>query len=105
LRPFLVDVPEVAPDAAEKHLTTEIRPILLATAAALAAAATFDAAGVESTIRSVAQQAGLKAAPLIHAIRVALTGRTVSAGLFDVIVLLGPETTVARLRRAAALGG
>ena len=51
-------------------------------------------------VRSTAEQASIKAAPLIHATRVAVTGRAVSAGLFDVLAVLGPERVGRRLRRA-----
>ena len=59
-----------------------------------------DGATAEVLVRSTAEQASIKAAPLIHATRVAVTGRAVSAGLFDVVALLGPERVVRRLRRA-----
>jgi len=51
-------------------------------------------------LRSTAEMAGVKAAVLIHATRVAMTGRTVSAGLFDVLALLGKSRVVRRLRVA-----
>jgi glutamyl-tRNA synthetase len=45
----------------------------------------------------VAEARGVKAAPLIHATRVAVTGQAVSPGLFDVVSVLGRERTLARL--------
>ena len=53
-------------------------------------------------MRRTAEARGLKAGPLIHATRVALTGRTTSPGLFELIVLLGREESVRRLERLAA---
>ena len=50
---------------------------------------------------TVADATGVKAATLIHAVRVAVTGRTASPGLFEVLALLGRERT--RARMAAAL--
>ena len=47
-----------------------------------------------------AETAGMKAATLIHATRVAVTGRAVSAGLFDVLALLGKSRVVRRVRVA-----
>ena len=44
----------------------------------------------------------LKPAPLIHAVRVAVTGRTTSPGIFEVLVLLGREITLARLAQLVA---
>jgi glutamyl-tRNA synthetase len=52
-------------------------------------------------LRQVAGARGVKAATLIHAVRVALTGKTVSPGLFEVASLLGRERAHARI--AAAL--
>ena len=59
------------------------------------------AATVEQALRATAEQAGVKAAALIHATRVAVTGRAVSAGLFELLVLLSRDTVVERLDRAA----
>jgi glutamyl-tRNA synthetase len=51
----------------------------------------------------VADATGVKAAALIHAVRVAVTGRTASPGLFDVLSLLGRERTHTRLAAALQL--
>jgi len=100
LRPFLVDEPELDPAAAAKHLTGEVRPILSRLASALVGLEPFDPATVEQALRATAEQAGVKAAALIHATRVAVTGRSVSAGLFELLVLLGRTRVVDRLNRA-----
>jgi len=63
----------------------------------------FDAESVEQALRTVAEVRGVKPATLIHAVRVALTGRTASPGLFDVAVLLGRQATTARLTHAMTL--
>ena len=101
LEPFLVDEPRMDPDAAAKHLSPEIRPHLAALARVFADVHPFDAAHIEQTLRTVAERAGIKAAPLIHATRVAVTGRTVSAGLFEVLALLGQDRVGKRLQQAA----
>ena len=54
-------------------------------------------------LRSVADERGLKPALLIHATRVAVTGRSVSPGLYEVLELLGQERTCSRLDRAALM--
>jgi glutamyl-tRNA synthetase len=102
VRPFLVDQPELDPAAAAKHLTPEIRPLLSQLASTLERLEPFDPATVEQALRATAEQAGIKAAALIHATRVAVTGRSVSAGLFELLVLLSRERAVARLNRAAS---
>jgi glutamyl-tRNA synthetase len=100
LRPFLVDRPEIDPAAASKHLSNDIRPQLAQLAASLENLEPFEAGPAEQALRGVADQAGIKAAALIHATRVAVTGRAVSAGLFDLLVLLGRQRVVERLSRA-----
>ena len=51
----------------------------------------FDEPHVEAAVRRTAEQQDIKAAALIHATRVAVTGRTASPGIFEVLVLLGPR--------------
>ena len=50
-------------------------------------------------MRSAAEEAGVSAGKLIHPTRLALTGLTVGAPLFDVAELLGKETTLRRLKK------
>ena len=57
---------------------------------------------MEAAVRGSAAERGIKAGTLIHATRVAVTGRTTSPGLFEVLVLLGRERTLARLERLTA---
>jgi glutamyl-tRNA synthetase len=101
LRPFLAVDPEIDQAAAAKHVTPQMRPVLAALADELSRTSPFDAATVEPVLRSTAERAGVKPAALIHATRVAVTGRAVSAGLFDVLALLGRDRVVNRLRRMA----
>jgi glutamyl-tRNA synthetase len=101
LRPFLVDEPEIDPAAAAKHLAAEVRRLLVELADSFDADAPTDASAIEARLRALAEQRNTKAAGLIHATRVSVTGRAVSAGLFDVLALLGPARVSRRLRRAA----
>ena len=52
-------------------------------------------------LRSVADQAGIKFGALVHATRIAVTGRAVSPGLFETLVLIGRDHVVARLESLA----
>jgi len=54
---------------------------------------------LETTLRAVAEEAGVSAGKLIHPTRLALTGTTVGAPLFDVVALLGKEISLRRLRK------
>jgi glutamyl-tRNA synthetase len=58
---------------------------------------------VEAAFQSVLAATGLKLGKLGPAVRIALTGSTVSPGLFDVISVLGCAETVTRLRNALAV--
>jgi glutamyl-tRNA synthetase len=75
---------------------------LAAVDAALAALAVFDADSLEAALRATADARGVPAASLIHAVRVAVTGRASSPGLFDVVALVGRERTHARFAAAIA---
>ena len=63
----------------------------------------FAASPLESGLRSLAAARGVKPATLIHATRVAVTGRAVSPGLFEVLELLGRERCLERLRQAMGI--
>jgi glutamyl-tRNA synthetase len=69
---------------------------------ALAEVEPFTAMAIEAALRGVLDRLGLKPRQGFQPIRVAVTGSTVSPGLFESIELLGRETTLARLSRAAA---
>ena len=61
---------------------------------------TFDVVSTEMALRAVAEARGVKAGALIHAVRVAVTGKTVSPGLFEVLALLGRSRLRARIAEA-----
>jgi len=87
--------------AVKKHLGSgAAADHLAAVAAALSSIDTFDAQSIETAVRDVAEAQGVKAATLIHALRVAMTGKTVSPGLFEVAALLGRDRVQQRLRGA-----
>ena len=99
-RPLLNELVEYEPEAIEKHLSSpDLATHLTALVAALDAATAFDEAQVEAAVRGTAAARGLKAGALIHATRVAVTGRTQSPGLFEVLAWLGRDRTRARLLR------
>jgi glutamyl-tRNA synthetase len=99
LEPFLLDVVAYDPAAVEKHLNTDgLGEHVTALADAFERLAPFDEATTEAALRALAAARGVKAGTLIHATRVALTGRAVSPGLFDVAALVGQGRTVTRLR-------
>ncbi|ATE63054.1 glutamate--tRNA ligase [Rhizorhabdus dicambivorans] len=64
---------------------------------ALAATADWSAAALEAAVRSVAEQGGIGLGKVAQPLRAALTGRTTSPGIFDVLALLGREESLGRL--------
>ncbi|MFW6137379.1 MAG: glutamate--tRNA ligase, partial [Candidatus Aminicenantaceae bacterium] len=61
--------------------------------------AEFDAESIERAVRERAEEEGIKAAVLIHALRMIVLGMPVSPGIFDVLELAGPEKTIARIEQ------
>jgi glutamyl-tRNA synthetase len=99
-RPFLVDTVEFEPEAVQKHLTLPgLAEHVAGLSHALRSVDPFDEPHVEAAVRGLAAERGIQAGILIHAVRVAATGRTSSPGLFEVLVLLGRERTITRLDR------
>ena len=101
LRPFLEETVTYDDSAVAKHLSSsEITAVLAELSGAYAKLRPFSTENLEATLRELAQARGIKAAALIHATRVAVTGRAVSPGLFDVLALLGPDRVSARIHSA-----
>jgi glutamyl-tRNA synthetase len=101
---FFADGVTYDPVAVQKHLrTSDMDGHLTAFDAALAKLPAFDPASTEAALRTVADARGVKAAALIHAVRVAVTGKTASPGLFEVLTLVGRERTHARMVAALEL--
>jgi glutamyl-tRNA synthetase len=69
---------------------------------ALSALEEWTAPAIEATLRELAERLGLKPVKAFQPIRVAVTGSTVSPGLFESLELLGREETLRRLARSDA---
>jgi glutamyl-tRNA synthetase len=101
---FFVDVLDYDEAAAQKHLRAAgMDEHFAALDAAFTALGPFDIASTEEALRAVADARGVKPASLIHAVRVAMTGKTVSPGLFEVLSLLGRRRVHERLLAARRL--
>jgi glutamyl-tRNA synthetase/nondiscriminating glutamyl-tRNA synthetase len=59
----------------------------------------FSAADIEPVLRQRAEKEGIKAALLIHALRMLVVGTPVSPGIFEVLELIGKNKTVERMER------
>ncbi len=91
---------------AENVSTPEAKKLLLALADDLAGQLALDqphpASAFEEAVRTCAEKQEVKAGQVIHPARVALTGQSRSAGIFEVMELVGLRRTIERLRKAAA---
>jgi glutamyl-tRNA synthetase len=97
LRPFLADPTEYDAEAVKKHLSALGVADHLGTLRETFADVEFDEVALEQSLRQLAQERGLKAGALIHATRIAMTGRMVSPGLFEMLALLGRDRVMRRL--------
>ena len=78
-------------------LTEEARHHLKLAHAALAAAPGWEHDALDAAVRDVAEQNSLKLGKLAQPLRAALTGKTTSPGIFDVLALLGKNESLARI--------
>jgi glutamyl-tRNA synthetase len=87
---------------AEKQLTPEARQHLGALKERFAALEDWSAEPLEEAVRAYAEEADLKLGKIAQPMRAALTGTTVSPGIFEVLEVLGREESLARLADQAA---
>ena len=88
-------------DQAQGVLTPEAREVIAALIPKFAELAAWNAEAAEACVRAFADGAGLKLGAVAQPLRAALTGRTTSPGIFDVLAVLGKEESLARLRDQA----
>jgi len=98
--PFVTEEFPYDPDAVQKHLQGEDLPArLAAVAAAFRELPDFRPETTEAALRHAAEKLGVAAGKLIHPCRVAVTGRGVSPGIFEVLELMGKAATLRRIER------
>jgi glutamyl-tRNA synthetase len=104
LDPLFREPPELDAAAARKYLTADAAPRLRGLRDALAGAAEWSEPALEACTAGWLAAAGLALKDIGQPARVALTGRTASPGLYQVLALLGRERALARLDRAIQNG-
>jgi glutamyl-tRNA synthetase len=87
--------------ATAKFLTPDSKPRFAALVTLFEGQTAWAAEPLEAAFRSWVEAQGLQLKDVAQPLRVALTGRSASPPLFDVMVVLGRERSLARLRRAA----
>ena len=89
-------------EKAARLLDSEAGRTIAALVAQLSSASDWSAAALEAEVRRYCEQTGAKLGKVAQPLRAALTGRTVSPPVFDVMAVLGREETLARLQDQAA---
>jgi glutamyl-tRNA synthetase len=93
--------PPIVDDKARAQLTPDARTLLGKLASALEGESDWSEPTMEGAIRRFAEQQGVKLGQVAQPLRVALSGSTVSPGIFEVLSVLGPAETKQRLLAAA----
>ena len=102
-RPFLEDVDSYEEKAAEKQFYRDPEGTLerlAALSAVFAEAPDWEEESLEEILRETAKELEVGAGKLIHPLRLSVTGRGFSPGIFEVLVLLGRDKTLARVATA-----
>ena len=99
VRPFLEPPASYDPEAVKKQLQAHGLAEHIGALRDTLRTVPFEEEPLERALRDLAEARGVKAGALIHATRIAMTGRMVSPGLFEMLVLLGRDEVDARLTR------
>jgi glutamyl-tRNA synthetase len=91
---------EYEPEAEAKFLTPEYAGHLEAVVERIPSLEDYSKSGLETFLRTLADERGTKLKWIAQALRVALTGKTISPGIDEVMVTLGRERVIGRIRRA-----
>jgi glutamyl-tRNA synthetase len=86
--------------AVKKFLKAAALEPLTILAAKLEALETYDQSGLENVFKAVMDETELKLGKIAQPVRVALTGRTASPGIFEIIAILGRKRVIPRLQKA-----
>lgn len=97
---YFVDEITYDPASAAKFLNDQHLEYLLAAAERLSSLTNYTKEGIEIFLRSMAEERGVKLKEIAQPLRVALTGKTVSPGIDEIMITLGKDKTIHRIRRA-----
>ena len=100
---FILGERPFSPDASADRVLASTPPGLIDRLTSRLQHASWTTNGLDAAVRDFAEAEGLSLGKVAQPIRVALTGRTISPGVFDMMEILGPEETLARLGDCARL--
>jgi len=86
--------------AADKFLTPDILFVLEKSAERIEALAPYTQKALEAAFKLILEETGLKFGKIAQPLRVAVTGTTVSPGIFEMLLALGKEKAIARIKKA-----
>lgn len=101
--PFIAENITMDEKAKAKHLTPDVAPLLSELTTRLKSIESFSHAELEKVFNALVAEKGLKLGKLAQPVRVALTGGTVSPGIFEVIEVMGKEKTIKRIETAIGM--
>jgi glutamyl-tRNA synthetase len=100
---FFTDDYTVEQKGAEKYLSSrESKEILREFSSRIEKLGEFSHAAIEESCRRMAEEKSVKPGAIIHPTRVAVSGKTAGAGLFEIMATLGKAKTVERMKKAAS---
>src|SRR6476620_7810751 len=102
VKPYFGEAVVWEEEAATKFLTPANAPVLRKLLERFVSLSGFSKQAWEEQFKRLVEEEGMKMGQLAQPVRVALTGRTASPGLFDVMEVLGRERTLSRLQQSLA---
>jgi glutamyl-tRNA synthetase len=97
---FLFDEPEIDEKAWRKVMKDGALPLLTEALEALRGTSSFEPEELETALGPILAEHDVKPGKLYQPIRVAITGRSVSPGIFESLAVLGKERSIERIERA-----
>jgi glutamyl/glutaminyl-tRNA synthetase len=93
------DFPYDAKGLEKARKEAALKPLLQEFTALVANLKEWEIPALETSLRNFTEQKGIKAAVLIHPIRLGVSGKTSGPGLFELLQSLGKQSTITRMQR------
>ena len=105
LRYYIAEYVEYDEKAKAKFLNEKSRDLLIELKDSLSSLSNFSVEGLEKAFKGIVEKKGIKLGTLAQPARVAITGKTESPGIFEVIEIVGKDKTIKRLEQAIETAG
>ncbi len=100
MRYYILEYVELEPKAREKFINEKTKPVLEDVRNSLAGLEDFSADEIEKVFMAIVERHNTKLGKVAQPVRVAITGNTVSPGIFEVLEIIGKDRAIKRLDRA-----